>query len=329
MIFFLADKDRYDYDIVNEKCSIDIELGGENDFQIEVPIPLYKKEMLENAGYVYCSGTEYGGRISDVSISTEDGIVKLYGQTFRGMLGEKVVEPPSGQAYLYISGDLNECLEKLISTQFGSLFEVTGTKTGVSVTDYKVNRYDYALDAINSLLNKNGYRLNIEVVSEDEQFSVILSAVEQEENGDEISQDYGINFSISKKVSTFNYIIALGGGQLEKRTVIYLHQKEDGSIEKVSSIPSGEDVRVYKYDYSSSESSENPDELFDGASAKFEEINERDSQTLTIDANLDLNIGDIVSGKDFLTGIEIRQPVTKKIIKVENENVAFSYEIGG
>lgn len=329
MDFYMTDKDRYDMMYLSDKCSFDFEIGSENDFEIGIPVSLYDSEIYEKGHYIYCDGTEYGGRIEGIKSDTSDGIVKIYGETFRGMLNDKVVEPPTGEAYLYVSGDLTNCLKTLLGGQYTDVFKVSDDLTGVSVSSYKINRYDYILNAMESLLQPNGYRLDISVVNEETQFFVELSAKPNAVD-DEISQDYDLNFSIDKKILKYNYIIALGGGQLEKRTVLYLHQKEDGTIEQVSGIPNGDDIRVYKYDYSSSDSSENEAELLDSATKKFDEINESDSQAMTISdgSRIELELGSVISGRDYVTGITIQEPVTKKILKIKNGIATISYGIG-
>lgn len=329
MNFYLTDSDRYDMMYLSDKCSIDVEVGSNNDFEIEIPVSMYNSEIYEKGRYIYCDGTEYGGRIEGIKSDTSDKVVKIYGETFRGMLKDKVVEPPTGEAYLYVSGDLTECLKTLLGGQYTGIFRVSDTLTGISVNSFKINRYDYILDAMESLLQPNGYRLDISVINEESQFFVELS-VKPNEVDDEISQDYDFNFSIDKKILKYNYMIALGGGQLEQRTVIYLHQKDDGTVEQVSSIPNGDDIRVYKYDYSSSDSAGNDTELIDGATKKFDEINESDSQKMTISdgSQIELELGSVVSGRDYITGITIQEPVTKKILKVKNGISTVSYGIG-
>lgn len=329
MDFYITDKDRYDMMYLSDKCSFDFEIGSENDFEIGIPVSLYDSEIYEKGHYIYCDGTEYGGRIEGIKSDTSDGVVKIYGETFRGMLKDKVVEPPTGEAYLYVSGDLTNCLKALLGGQYTDVFKVSDTLTGVSVSNYKVNRYDYILNAMESLLEPKGYRLDISVINEEEAFFVELSA-KLNEVDDEISQDYDLNFSIDKKILKYNYMIALGSGQLEKRTVLYLHQKGDGTVEQVSEIPNGDDIRVYKYDYSSSDSTGNDTELIDSATKKFNEINESDSQTMTISdgSQIELELGSVVSGRDYVTGITIQEPVTKKILKVRNGIPTISYGIG-
>lgn len=329
MEFYLTDTDRYDMMYLPDKCLFDFEIGSDNDFEVEMPVSLYNSEIYEKGRYIYCAGTEYGGRLEGIKSDTSDGVVKIYGETFRGMLKDKVVEPPTGEAYLYVSGDLTECLKTLLGRQYTDVFKVSDALTGVSVSNLKINRYDYILDAMESLLESKGYRLDISVINEEAQFFVELSA-KLNEVDDEISQDYDFNFSIGKKILKYNYMIALGGGQLEQRTVIYLHQKDDGTVEQVSGIPNGDDIRVYKYDYSSSDSAGNDTELIDSATKKFDEINESDSQKMTISdgSQIELELGSVVSGRDYITGITIQEPVTKKILKVKNGISTVSYGIG-
>lgn len=329
MEFYLTDTDRYDMMYLPDKCLFDFEIGSDNDFEVEMPVSLYNSEICEKGRYIYCAGTEYGGRLEGIKSDTSDGVVKIYGETFRGMLKDKVVEPPTGEAYLYVSGDLTNCLKTLLVGQYTDVFKVSDALTGVSVSNFKINRYDYILDAMESLLESKGYRLDISVINEESQFFVELSAKVNEVD-DEISQDYDFNFNIEKKMLKYNYMIALGGGQLEQRTVIYLHQKDDGTVEQVSSIPNGDDIRVYKYDYRSSDSAGNDTELIDGATKKFDEINESDSQKMTISdgSQIELELGSVVSGRDYITGITIQEPVTKKILKVKNGISTVSYGIG-
>lgn len=329
MNFYLTDSDRYDMMYLPDKCLFDFEIGSNNDFEIEIPVSLYISEIYKKGRYIYCAGTEYGGCLGGIKSDTSDGVVKIYGETFRGMLKDKVVEPPTGEAYLYVSGDLTNCLKTLLGGQYTDVFKVSDALTGVSVSNFKINRYDYILDAMEAVLKSKGYRLDISVVNEEAQFFVLLSA-KANEVADEISQDYGFNFNIDKKILKYNYMIALGGGQLEKRTVLYLHQKDDGTVEQVSEIPNGDDIRVYKYDYSSSESTGSETELLDGAAKKFDEINESDSQAMTISdgSQIELELGSIVSGRDYITGITIQEPVTKKILKIKNGIASVSFKIG-
>jgi hypothetical protein len=69
-------------------------------------------------------------------------------------------------------------------------------------------------------------------------------------------------------------------------------------------------------------------------SSAMEEIEEAYScDEIEIDLNLleqEFDIGDIVGAIEGKTGIEVFQPITKKIIKIKEDSVPIiSYEVGG
>ena len=49
---------------------------------------------------------------------------------------------------------------------------------------------------------------------------------------------------------------------------------------------------------------------------------------MTVNDNVNLELGDIVGGRDYITGLTIAQPVTDKIVKYEKNKLSISYEIG-
>ena len=48
----------------------------------------------------------------------------------------------------------------------------------------------------------------------------------------------------------------------------------------------------------------------------------------TID-NVDVDIGDIVGGRDRLTGMSLKQPVERKILKTQNGKTTVEYKLKG
>ena len=45
--------------------------------------------------------------------------------------------------------------------------------------------------------------------------------------------------------------------------------------------------------------------------------------------NMDVAIGDIIGGRDYLTGLYAKKPIAKKIYKVEDGKTSLEYEIEG
>lgn len=43
----------------------------------------------------------------------------------------------------------------------------------------------------------------------------------------------------------------------------------------------------------------------------------------------DLQIGDIVAGRDYDSGLYLQKPVTKKIVKISNGDINIEYKVEG
>lgn len=327
MDFIICDKDRKDIGYISDSAYLDIDIGDTYDFVYKERLDDYSPERCKTGNILYCIGTEYGGILEDPESDTETGYISFQGDTFRGMLGKKIIFPPQGKAYREISGELNACLRNIIGNQFGTIFVVSEKNTGVTVSNYRFDRYCSLLEGISKMLESKGHRLQIECVQNEDEISVELSAVPVNDYSEELetSQDSGINFTIKHYTNRYNYMVCLGQGELEKRTVFILHLKDDGTIEIVDSIPDGIDIRVYKYDYSSVESN---DELIKAGKEQFSEINSMDTQKMSVRDGMELEIGDIVGGRDYVTGMTVKQPVTQKILKYQDGALTVSYKIG-
>lgn len=324
MKFIIADEQKRDIGFVDKNTALDFDIGSTDDFALSVSLSLYNADKYKPGNYIYCIGTEYGGILADPEISTAENSVTFTGDTFRGMLKKKVIEPSTNQPYRIISGELNSIIGTLINEHFEGIFTVSEESTGVSVSNYQFYRYCTLYDGIMAMLASVGYKLKIESKYVDNDLIVELSATPIVDYSDDVefSQDSHIKFKIKQYTNKYNYLLALGKGELTEREVIYL-KWNDGEPVTASSIPKGDDVKVYLYDNSGSE------DLLNDSISKFKEINTDDTYSMTIRDDVEIDIGDIVGGRDYVTGIVIAQPITKKIIKIVNDSQSISYEIGG
>lgn len=326
MEFIIADADKKDLCFLNESASLDFDIGSSDDFQFNIVLDDYDPEVHVEGNVLYNLGTEYGGIFDDPEISTKDNKITLTGDTFRGMLKKKYIEPSKGEDYYKISGELNNCIKTLMNSAFSNaLFKVSDVNTGVSVTNCQFDRYCSLLDGINKMLASKSHRVSIKAVRIEDDFFVELSAVPIADYSDDIefSQDSDIQFKIKRVTNKYNYMIALGKGEMKDRQVLYFYCDKSGNVSSVASIPKGDKVKVYLYDNSSTENLESD------AIKKFAEINSVDEYSMTIKDDMELELGDIVGGRDYTTGMTVAQPVTRKIIKYSNKKQSISYEIGG
>ena len=68
--------------------------------------------------------------------------------------------------------------------------------------------------------------------------------------------------------------------------------------------------------------------LAESGVTKLAELNAADQQTVTL-AELEAEIGDVVSGYDLITQSDITEPVTNIIVKIKNNVLSLDYTVGG
>lgn len=322
-----AESDGGEVGNVGDEVEIDIDIGGDNDFEMKMPQSSWTEEMYGFENRIYIPDTEYGGLLEDLKVETKSNEVVWHGWTWRGLLTMKVVEPPAGADHLTVSGDLNDVVKQLVGTRFGVLFVVSEEKTGVAVTDWKVDRYVTVYDAIMKLLENHGYRLDIKYKQEEypENGAVHLKAVKAVDYSGEVeySRDGKLHFTIRDYRMGINHLICCGKGEDEERIVVHLYVQEDGSIGQ-NQFYTGLAEREAVYDYNSADQ----DKLIEDGTKKLKELMNFSSIDLTVEEEF-LELGDIVGGYEDITGISVKQPIAQKVLQIKEGTVSIEYKVKG
>ena len=295
----------------------DIEIGGNNDFQIDTP-STYK---LMDFGYAaYVNGTEYGGIISRIEVDTSAKKISYFGQTWRGILSNYIIKPDSGQDYKIVSGTASSVISTLISGfGIGNRYSVTANND-ITVSNYQFDRYCTLLDGIDKMLKSVNARLN--VVCNNGAVTLEPVAIHDYSAELEYSQDNDINFKITDNRDGVNHLVCLGKGELQNRQVVDLYIQQDGTI-GTTQYYTGMSERAQTYDYSSVESL---DELAKSGREKLAELQNSQKLEMSI-GEINVELGDIVGGRERITGIVMAKPISKKIVKITNNKLKISYEV--
>lgn len=334
---------------LNDICAVmdadtDFEIGTENTFEVKIRRDRWREDYTYKNVF-YIKNTEFGGTIGEINTNTGLDTISLLGYTWRGMLGMKVIRPPSGQDYKIVTGELNKVLATLIVEHYreaplenlddeadirtANFFTVSYDDTGVSVENYQFDRYCTLLDGIEKMLKSVEYRLQIRYKQKDQgrRGIVELSAVPiTDYSGQiELSQDSRLNFVFKNKKNGVNHLICLGKGELQDRQVIDLYVQQDGTI---GSEPyySGLNEIAQVYEDTSSET----DELQEKGIEKLQELMDSSSFSMDVETlGIDVDIGDIIGGRDYITGLYAKKPIAKKIYRVEGGTVSVEYGVEG
>ena len=331
MEFIVADQDRMEVKVLSASASLDVDLSqdadnteGTNDGQLTTTAD----EGMWYGMYLFSPGSEFGGRILDLKRSTASESLVWYFDTWRRMLGQIIIEPPEGQAYKTVEGDAHAVLSEFLAGRYEGFFVVPEELSGITVSG-QFDRYTTFLDGMNKLLKEQNARLQIQAVQGDtgEAFTVEISAVPIVDYSAEIeySQDNKVDLTIRDYRRGINHLICLGTGELAERMVRHLYIQEDGSIGE-KQYYTGLDERTAVFDYPNAE---DENELLESGKERLQELASYQKLEISVSDDLDLAIGDIVAGRDRLTGLYLRKPIVNKVLKVKKGKETISYKVEG
>lgn len=307
----------------------DIDIGTDNDFELKTSVQNWDKQMTFDS-LVYIEGTEFGGSIKEVESDTSQDAIYARGNTFRGMLVKKVIEPPQGKDYRTVSGDVCNIVRDLIS-EYGlsDLFSVVDLVDVIEVQNFQFDRYVTLLDGIVKMLQSINHRLSLAYIknSRDAGYVRVQIVPIKDYSGEmELSQDCRLNFVANEKRNGVNHLICLGKGELKDRVVKHLYVQKNGSIgEKQHYFGIEEIAETYYYN-----NAEEEELVKNGTERLKERMNSKTFKTsIKDDIQEEYEIGDIIAGQDYVTGIIVRKPVIGKIYTFSGGTEKIEYKIEG
>lgn len=318
---------REEIGFVKENIDLDLDIGGTYDFEIRIDMNVWQKEKFWYNHILFVPDTEYGGIMEDLEVVTKTNEIVFRGDTWRGMLRRKVVEPPNGSGNLVLNGELNSVIRGLVGTRFSDLFVVDDADTGIIVQGWTVDRYVLLYDAVMKLLEHFGHRLQIAYVQGKglAPGAVHLRAVPAVDWSGEIeySQDSRVHFDIRDSRKGINHLVCAGTGRNDERIVLHLYVQEDGSIGRTQHY-FGLQERAAVYEFTSADA----ESLLDYGTKQLKALQNYKKINLSV-SDMDLELGDIVGGRERVTGTVLNKPITRKILKMSKKRTEINYEIKG
>lgn len=301
--------------------SYDFEVGDEdNSFQIVCLRSEY--EAIPQGARIYIPGTEFGGLFRQLRTNTERDTITPGGITWRGMMQKKIIEPPSGQDYATDSGDLNAIIKQRVEAAFPGVFIGTTTSAGASVSGYQYDRYCTLEEGLRKLLKSKGYRLDISYSQTDKAVLVQALPIVDYSSQIELSSDMQLNYQMNMQGDGVNHLICLGQGELRERTVYHLYVDQNGGI-GTTQYYTGADEVAEVYDYAGAEM----DDLISGGRRRLEERMNRNTFSMDVEEFPEVAIGDIVGGRDYLSGMLMAAPIAGKVVRWQNGTQKIEYTL--
>ncbi len=308
-------------------ANVTVDLNGDRTFSVQIARSNWRPELTFSS-LIYIMGTEYGGIIGEVLTDTTLDYVELKGMSWRGRLAKKIIQPPTGSDYKTVSGELHTVMKSLIEPEFDGLFVVSQEDTGVNVSNYQFDRYCTLYDGLVKMLKSKWYRLQLSFRREQgEPGYLFVEAVPivDYSNRIELSRDCQLNYTMDDKRNGVNHLIVAGKGELQDRNVLHLYVQEDGSIGTQQYYTGLQEIAEI-YENTSTET----DELQSKSEERIREL--MNKKTFKMDVaklGLDVGIGDIVGGRDYLTGMYMAKPVENIVYELTNNVESRIYKLEG
>ncbi len=291
----------------------------ENDFDLAVSM---KNHICKAGFFLYVEGTEYGGIIRRIRVKTEQKEIHYIGDTWHGILEQKILEPDAGQDYLLCSGEANHIIDALIKrTGLSELFRAGAEDSGITIKNYRMSRYSSLYNGFRKMFDSVDAKLKIRFR---DGFAVLSAEKKIDYSQDDEFDSSQIDFDVEKNYQPTNHIICLGRGELAEREVIHLYADVEGNISRTQTQFGLSEISVL-YDYSNCESLE---ELEKGGREYLKELWSKDSLQVNFDSDRDYDVGDIVGARETVTGIFVAREIVKKIVTIQNGIIKIEHKVG-
>ena len=179
------------------------------------------------------------------------------------------------------------------------------------------------------MLQSVGYRMEIKFIQAEKEnaghVQVRAVSITDYSSEYEYSSDSDIDFKVNICRKGVNHLVCLGKGELKDRMVIHLYVDSAGNIGQTQYYKGIDEVEAV-YDSSGAEQ----DDLLKGGKDKLYELMNKTEYDMTmekIEGNVD--IGDIVGGRDYLTGVIMKKPIGRKIWKLSGGKEKIEYKLEG
>ena len=278
-------------------------------------------ETITDGSRIYIPGTEYGGLFKRLKTNTKNGTISAGGYTWRGMLQNKILCPDAGDDYAEDSGELNAIIGARVSAAFPGLFVGSNESTGIEV-DYQYNRYVTLYDGLKAMLKSVDYKMRISY--DVETGKVVVEAVPIVDYSAQIeySSDMNANYYMTQEGTGVNHLICLGQGKLAEREVVHLYVDGNGNISTTQTF-FGTDEIAQVYDYAGAAR----DDLIQSGTDQLKQLRNQNSFRIDLETTTDVEIGDIVGGRDYTTQMRMTAPITTKVVTWRNGFETTEYKL--
>lgn len=300
--------------------TLDLAFGkDENDFELIVNS---NNHCCESDCLVYIEGTEYGGIVDAIKVETKDDKLTYVGRSWHGILDSKIIKPDDGQSHLIVSGESNSVIAYLIDRiGLSDLFVASEEDSGLTIQNYQFDRYISAYNGITKMLESVSGKLKF-TFKEGKVVLTALPSVNYAES-EQFDNDQ-VAMNIEKTMNFVNHMVCLGNGELTERLILHLYADANRNISEIQTFYGLDEIEM-TYEANA----ETIEKLKEDSLKKFSEMLSDGKTEMDFDPeDVEYDIGDIVGSKEIITGIEVKEKITKKIVSINKGTTTIQYKVG-
>lgn len=326
-----ANSEMIEQGVVTDFKKFDCQIKGDSDptnntFELTMPIQSWKANKILSGHFLYVDGTEFGGLVRSVKKDTRTHTITIGGLTWRGLLANKIIVPPTGSAYLVFTSETpSNIIRSVVGTFYKGIYAVEDAVDMPSISCQF--RYQTVLYGLSNVFSKSGLSLSIRFDATQGKCILKPRRIVDYSKLYDVSEDLGVNLTIKTGGTiVYNHVIALGRGELEERDVVerWLH---NGTI--YSSRPSGmyeNEEQTAVYDYPSVESIT---ELENGAEEYLRKY--QDTTTIDVDVSdvvdIDMLLDDTITVLDRDMDVNVVKRVLQKVLTITGQYEKIETEV--
>lgn len=319
----VADSTGKEKGFLSDSVTIDIDIGDSDDFEMELPLSEYLSLGYKLGDRIYIPGTEYGGLIEEKETITLEDRVFLRGYTWRGLLRKKVIRAGNGTG-MTVSGEANAVLRTLTDGWLEPLARIDDSDSGIQIGSYEFSEPIEGLEGISEMLKAVGAKLELVYTQQQLTGEVVIRAVPIEDYSDEIeySNDQKVHFTTKEYARGTNHLVCVGEDEAGQAMTVDLYVDENGEVSENQTYY-GYQEKAELYQSSSKEKAK----LIEEGTKKLTELDNYVELEMSVQ-DLEVAVGDIVGGRDRITGLYLRQPIAGKILKLDCNSETIEYKVG-
>lgn len=293
---------------VDIDCEVGVGESATNDFELSNATI----QQLDAKGF-YLPDSEIGGLFEYTKMTSESNVKIFKGHSWRGLMQDALILPPSGSDYRIVSGNVQTIIAGLLENALGGFFEVPEDAEEITITSYQFPLYCTLADGIEGMLESIGCRMHIfaKKLVQGGAVHVFVEAVPAETVSGSFNDDSELPLIYEEDLMGINHLLCAGQGELQNRMKVDLYLDENGNVSETQYY-TGFNERTAFYDFSSAESRK---DLVDNGKKRLLELANSRKLSIQSMSNLELTIGDLVTAI-FPDGSSMTKPIVKKIYSI-------------